>query len=96
MIKHDIFPIQSAKTGKKAKTSQSKEEAFQKRTAAKPVLLAWSTGAFSDEPAGAVLKRPVKWLWRLSSLIIDWSIYFWHQLYPKECDLTGSWKSTIK
>lgn len=34
MIKHDIFPIQSAKTGKKQRKSQevqSEEEAFQKR-----------------------------------------------------------------
>lgn len=44
IIKHDIFPIQSAKLEREAKRSQSKEEAFQKaffqqRDAAKPVLL---------------------------------------------------------
>lgn len=30
IIKHDIFPIQSAKLEREAKRSQSKEEAFQK------------------------------------------------------------------
>lgn len=89
MIKHDIFPIQSAKTGKKdQKVTTWGRSLSNERTAAKPVLLA--TGDLSDKPAGAALKWPVKCLWRSSSLAIDWPIYFWHQLCPREPDLTGS------
>lgn len=46
MIKHDIFPIQSAKTGKKGhKVTVWERSISEDRTSPKPVLLVWSAGA---------------------------------------------------